>query len=72
MRKACAVNAMEDELPKDAIVTFRDKVFKTKTGEQDRMFGTISTKQINSHENRMPLLQKRPFRIHIINIMMNI
>lgn len=26
------VNAMEDDLPKDAIITFRDKVFETKTG----------------------------------------
>lgn len=26
------VNAMEDELPEDAIIHFRDKVFKTKTG----------------------------------------
>lgn len=35
------VNAMEDDLPKDAIVTFRDKVFETKTGLYliDTMFG---------------------------------
>lgn len=35
------VNAMEDELSKDAIITFRDKVFETKTGLHliDTMFG---------------------------------
>lgn len=35
------VNAMEDDLPKDAIITFRDKVFETKTGLHliDTMFG---------------------------------
>ena len=35
------VNAMEDNLPKDAIITFRDKVFRTKTGLQmiNTMYG---------------------------------
>ena len=35
------VNAMEDDLPKDAIITFRDKVFETKTGLHliNTMFG---------------------------------
>ena len=35
------VNAMEDDLPKDAIITFRDKVFETNTGLHliDTMFG---------------------------------
>ena len=35
------VNAMEDDLPKDAIIKFRDKVFETKTGLHliNTMFG---------------------------------
>jgi len=35
------VNAMEDDLPKDAIITFRDKLFETKTGLHliNTMFG---------------------------------
>lgn len=38
------VNAMEDELKKDAIITFRDKVFRTKTGLHliNTMFGLCS------------------------------
>lgn len=38
------VNAMEDELKKDAIITFRDKVFKTNTGLYliNTMFGLHS------------------------------
>jgi len=35
------VNALEDELDKDAIINFRDKVFETKTGINliNTMFG---------------------------------
>lgn len=38
------VNAMEDELKKDAIITFRDRVFRTETGLYllNTMFGLCS------------------------------